>query len=74
MNPDEVDRQINVAFLEPAECEFINAMVVEDLRRITICLGLAAVLVRMKYEGDCIKEAFVSDDATIAAELNPSSP
>jgi hypothetical protein len=58
MNPDEVDRHIAVAGLELVECEFTDAMIVEDLGRITICVGLVAVLVRMKCGGDCIKEGF----------------
>jgi hypothetical protein len=34
-------------------------MIVENLGRITISLGLAVVLVRMKCAGDCIKDAFL---------------
>jgi hypothetical protein len=48
INPDETDRHIDVAFLELVERESIDVMIVEDLGWITICLGLAAVLIRMK--------------------------
>jgi hypothetical protein len=57
MNLDEADRHIDIAFLELVESEFTDTMIVEDLGRITICLGLAVVLIIMKCGGDCIKEA-----------------
>jgi hypothetical protein len=72
MNPDESDRHIDVAFLELIECEFTDATIVKDLRRITLCLGLAAVPVGMKF-GDIASKSVFSDDATIA-EPNLSSP
>jgi hypothetical protein len=58
MSPDEADPHIDVAFLELVKCEFTDAMIVEDLGRITIYFGLAAVLVRTKCGGRRIKEAF----------------
>jgi hypothetical protein len=69
MNPDEAARHIDVVFLELGECEFIDSMIVEHLGRITICLELVAVRIRMKHGGDCIKEVFFR--TKLPLPLNP---
>jgi hypothetical protein len=74
MNHNKACRHIDVTFLELVECEFTDAMIVEDLERTTICLGLAAVLVKMKCGGDCAKEVFFRMMLPLLLNLIPHLP
>jgi hypothetical protein len=57
MDPDKADCYVDVAFLELLEYEFRDAIAVQDFERLIISVALAAVLIRMKCGGDCVKDA-----------------